>query len=406
MLEEIKYKGLVFTETKDNSCCSRCEAGFDTKSLYNVYSLYSVQNKFLIKRSRFLLVLSIILFLILSLITAVKISAQDIGGEAELITIVSEHNSDLDADIKGKLELEWFLPYGSAVDFENRAVITADSDEVEIWFKKFYIKEELGPFNAKIGRQPVSWAYGALINPVDYSLGAENLDRESRVKFVDGVELYYPINWGSGISLVGSNIDNEKEHKYAARARTTFRGYDLSLSYVSQPSEAASFERYGLTAKGDLKALGVYGALGLWQDEDINYDIFQIGSDYSYNFMSGSKLYLQAEYLRIGGIEDGLSEAGVLQTLGDISSLEEDLALQKVELINTNISYDINEFTSIGLMTVSYLEDGSTVFIPQYSYLFSSNLLLEIRGSLTGGNEEELFGGDTAAAELSLSYTF
>jgi len=231
MLEEIMCKGHILTETNDKNCRSWCRTEFDENTGC------SVQNKSLIRRSSFLLVLSIIIVLLYSCIMTSKISAQDIGGEAKLITTITEQNSDYDADLRGELELEWFLPYGSPIDFENRAVITLDGSDADIWFKKFYIRENLGPLNAKIGRQPMSWSYGALINPIDYSLGAENLDRESRAKYVDGIELYYPINWGSGISIISSNLENEKEHKWALRGRTTFRGYDLSLSYVNTPSE-------------------------------------------------------------------------------------------------------------------------------------------------------------------------
>lgn len=392
MLEEIKYKEAVLTEPEGTNSCSWAKAE------------YKVKNKYAMKKMAYLLVFGLLLFSLLSVFTANKISAQDIGGEAKIISTITEENSDYGADLRGELELEWFLPYGSAIDFENRAVITLDGSEADIWFKKFYIREKLGPLNAQIGRQPVSWSYGALINPIDYSLGAENLDRESRAKYVDGIELYYPINWGSGISLIGSNLENEKDHKWALRGRATLKGYDLALSYVNTPSEEDKLERYGFTFKGDLGPVGIYGALGNWKSEEIDYDIFQFGSDYSYSFLSGSRLYLQGEYLVIAGIEDELSELGIFQGLG--SSFEENFGDDNIKLINTNISYDINDFTSIGVMTVSYLGDGSTLFIPNYSYLFSSNLLFELRGTAALGNEDELLGGDRIGVELKLSYTF
>jgi len=154
MLEEIKYKELVFTETKDKNCCSWCKEE------------YKVKNKYIMRRTAYILVLVVIMFSLLSVFTVNRISAQDIGGEAKIISTITEQNSDYDADLRGELELEWFLPYGSPIDFENRAVITLDGSEADIWFKKFYIREKLGPLNAQIGRQPVSWSYGALINPI------------------------------------------------------------------------------------------------------------------------------------------------------------------------------------------------------------------------------------------------
>jgi hypothetical protein len=371
------------------------------------------QKKFKFKRNNLKLQEKLALIFVISLglvLMLVPFSlAADIGGEASLISNLSYYDSEFDNSLAAELELEWYLPYDFPLDIQNRAVISldeADEDKVELWFKKLYLRQELGPFTAKLGRQPVSWSYGALINPVDYSLGAENLEEESKAKFVDGVELYYPINWGSGLTFVVSDIEG-KEHKWALRGRTTFRGYDLTASYVQTPvAENNDFERYGLTAKGDLGPVGIYGAYGLWQSSQIDYHIFQLGTDYSYNFLAGSQLYLQGEYLRLEGAAGTISAFNFFnfRTAADAvitANLDNDL-----DFFNTNISYEINDFSSIGILTVTYLNDGSTLFIPKYSYVFSSNLLLELRGSIGTGAKEEMMGGGAKGLEMNLSYTF
>lgn len=335
--------------------------------------------------------------------------AADIGGKASLISNLSYFDSELDNSLAAELELEWYLPYDFPLDIQNRAVISlneAADDKFDLWFKKLYLRQKLGPLTAKIGRQPVSWSYGALINPVDYSLGAENLDQESKAKFVDGLELYYPINWGSGLTFVASDLEG-KEHKWALRGRTTLSGYDLTASYVRTPVPAAAdFERYGLTAKGDLGPFGVYGAYGLWQSQEIDYDIYQMGTDYSYHFLSGSQLYLQGEYLRLEGVEGDISSFGFFNLGAAAESGSSSELKSNLDFFNTNLSYEIDEFFSIGIMTVSFLDDGSTIFIPNYSYLFGSNLLLELRGNIAAGSEEEMLGGDAKGLSLNLSYTF
>lgn len=335
--------------------------------------------------------------------------AADIGGKASLISNLSYFDSELDNSLAAELELEWYLPYDFPLDIQNRAVISlneAADDKFDLWFKKLYLRQKLGPLTAKIGRQPVSWSYGALINPVDYSLGAENLDQESKAKFVDGLELYYPINWGSGLTFVASDLEG-KEHKWALRGRTTLSGYDLTASYVRTPVPAAAdFERYGLTAKGDLGPFGVYGAYGLWQSQEIDYDIYQMGTDYSYHFLSGSQLYLQGEYLRLEGVEGDISSFGFFNLGAAAESGSSSELKSNLDFFNTNLSYEIDEFSSIGIMTVSFLDDGSTIFIPNYSYLFGSNLLLELRGNIAAGSEEEMLGGDAKGLSLNLSYTF
>ncbi len=355
----------------------------------------------------------VIIVISLGILFSMPVIAAEIGGNVSLISNLTYADSELDNSLAAELELEWYLPYDFPLDIQNRAVISLDEaaeDKVDLWFKKLYLRQKVGPLTAKIGRQPVSWSYGALINPVDYSLGAENLEAESRAKFVDGVELYYPINWGSGLTFVASDLEG-KEHKWALRGRTTLRGYDLSASYVKTPvADSADFERYGLTAKGDLGPVGVYGAYGLWQDSEIDYDIYQLGADYSYNFSAGSQLYLQAEYLRLEGAAGDIS---AFDFFNPGAGSEEEAAADSgsssssnLDFFNTNLSYELDEFSSIGLMTVSYLDDGSTIFIPNYSYLFGSNLLLELRGSIAAGAEDEVLGGTARGLEINLSYTF
>lgn len=371
------------------------------------------QKKFKFKRNNLKLQEKLVLIFVISLGLVLMLAsfslAADIGGKASLISNLSYYDSEFDNSLAAELELECYFPYGFPLDIQNRAVISldeVDEDKVELWFKKLYLRQEMGPFTAKLGRQPVSWSYGALINPVDYSLGAENLEEESKAKFVDGVELYYPINWGSGLTFVVSDIEG-KEHKWALRGRTTFRGYDLTASYVRTPVvENTNFERYGLTAKGDLGPVGIYGAYGLWQSNQIEYHIYQLGTDYSYNFLAGSQLYLQGEYLRLEGAAGTISAFNFFNfgTAADAvitSNLDNDL-----DFFNTNISYEINDFTSIGILTVTYLDDGSTLFIPKYSYFFSSNLLLELRGNIAVGKENELLGGNFKGLDINLSYTF
>jgi len=363
--------------------------------------------KFLTKRQSFLLIILTVLALLFSLPTL----AADIGGKASLISNLTYADSKLDNNLAAELELEWFLPYDFPINIQNRAVFSLSEvgeDKFDLWFKKLYLKEKLGPFDISIGRQPISWSYGALINPVDYSLGAENLEEESKAKYVDGLELYYPINWGSGLTFVASNLDNQKDHKWALRGRTTFRGFDLSASYVNTPQAAAEdLERYGLTFKGDLGPAGIYGAYGFWQGNEIDYDIFQLGTDYSYNFLAGSRLYLQAEYLRLEGLEGDLSAFNLFNLEASTSDEESSSgSINNLDFINTNLSYEIDEFSSVGIMTVSFLDDGSTLFIPNYSYLFSSNLLLELKGSIATGSKDEVLGGDAKGLEINISYTF
>ncbi|MFW6274187.1 MAG: hypothetical protein ACOC17_04675, partial [Halanaerobium sp.] len=126
------------------------------------------------------------------------------------------------------------------------------------------------------------------------------------------------------------------------------------------------------------------------------------------HFLKGSRLYLQGEYILTEGAEadEGFDFFNVAAEQNQFESGDENAVSDKMEFINTNISYEIDEFSSIGLMTVTYLGDGSTLFIPNYSYTLSSNILFELRGNTALGAEDDLLGGDQRGLELKLSYTF
>lgn len=356
------------------------------------------------------IVLGIIFFLLLIFFFWNQaVSAVEIGGKASFISNLIYQDSSLDSNFRTELELEMLLPYDAAVDLQNRAVIVVDGAEAEIWFKRLYLRKDLGPFTAKFGRQPVSWAFGSLLNPADYTLGAEALEEESRAKFVDGIELYYPIGWGSGLTFVVSDTDADN-NKWALRGRSNVRGYDLTANYVKDPSdgEGGDLDRFALTAKGDLGPLGVYSSLAKWQNEKIDYNIYQIGSDYSYSMLDGRRIRLQGEYLRISGIKDEIRNFSFFDPISESENdfLSSNGAAGKVELFNSSIAFEPDEFSSIGIITVSYLGDGSTLIIPNYSYLFSSDLLLELRGIIPFGSEDELLAEGGKSLELTLSYTF
>ena len=76
-------------------------------------------------------------------------------------------------------------------------------EEAEYFTKKLYLKNRFDNFHLTVGRQPISWSFGSLLNPVDYTLGAVALDEESSSKYTDAVLVYVPINWNSGVDIVG-----------------------------------------------------------------------------------------------------------------------------------------------------------------------------------------------------------
>ena len=90
----------------------------------------------------------------------------------------------------------------------------------------------------------------------------------------------------SWVTQMATFPEGRESIKWGLRGRAVLKGYDLTLNYVRElkidfmETIISASQRIGFTAKGDLGPLGAYGALG-------------------YYFESGSKIYLQLEYLSI-----------------------------------------------------------------------------------------------------------
>jgi hypothetical protein len=260
----------------------------------------------------------------------------------------------------------------------------------------------------------VSWSFGSLINTVDYNLGAETLDQETSAKYVNALELSYPINWYSSLSLV--NEFNPDYDKIGFRARTLVKDYDISLNYVNKKVNNQNNSRLGLSLKGDIGSVGIYGSvLNLNNNtNNISTNAYMLGSDYSYILDGGygNRLYFQGEYHMIENNE-GIFE--VLNSLGGIVFSSEEQLMNMfnsdyLKILLGNVSYNINDFSSIGVFSITSLDDGSTALIPNYSNQLSSNTSLNINLSYLSGQEDDFFGSGQllpkAVLNVELSYIF
>lgn len=284
--------------------------------------------------------------------------------------------------------------------------------EFDISLKKAYIRHKFKNTNLTLGKQPVSWSFGSLINMVDYSLGAEALDEETSAKYVNALEISYPINWYSSLSLV--NEVNPNYDKVGFRARTLIKDYDLSLNYINKQKSNENISRIGVSFKGDLKNVGIYGSILNLNNNNISTNAYMMGSDYSYylNEGYGNRLYFQGEYHLLENNE------GILELLnslgGNISGSEQQLLnkfdSEYLKILLGNVSYNINDFSSIGVFTITSLDDGSTAIIPNYSNQLTSNTTLNMNLSYLSGEEKDFFGTGQALPKavfnLELSYTF
>ena len=362
----------------------------------------------------------IILFVIFFLLGSIPISAEvDIGGEvdASLISII-DNEGKISAYPQESLDLELFLPThnNNQAKFEIYLYNNSMTGGFDYLVKKLYLKHKFEKLHLTLGRQPISWSFGSMLNPVDFTLGSMVMDEETGAKYQDAIEAYVPLNWNSSVSLVAAFPEASQDIKWGLRGRTMIEGYDLTLNYVREPeidfmgTIIPASQRIGFTAKGDLGSIGVYGALGYYFKDNDDGDLaFLIGGDYSYFFEAGNKIYFQLEYLSMK--EDNLSSILGPFFAGNITNnLNENIGL-----IFGMANYEIDEFSQINLMAISSINDGSIIIIPGYRNQLSNSLSFNLSSAIYFGKEDTLFGSNVSEGaqqkpkgmiSIGLTYSF
>jgi len=361
-----------------------------------------------------------ILFIIIFLLVLIPVSAKiDIGGEVNTSLVgILDNQGNISGYLQESLDLELFLPSfdDTQAKYEIYLYNHPLSGGFDYLLKKLYLKHKFEKFHLTVGRQPISWSFGSMLNPVDFSLGAMVMDEETGSKYQNAIEAYYPINWNSSITAIAAFPNGFENMKWGLRGRTMLEGYDLTLNYVREPEENSAetmipvSQRIGISAKGDLGPFGIYGALGYYFKDNDDGDLaYLIGGDYSYFFEAGNKIYFQLEYL-------SMKQENLSSVLGPFFSgnITNNLDNQ-VGLLLGLANYEINEFSQVSLMAISSLNDGSMIIMPGYHNQLNNNLSFNLNMAIYSGKEGTLFGSTVSEVaqqmpkgmiEVGLSYSF
>lgn len=244
---------------------------------------------------------------------------------------------------------------------------------------KLYIKQRFEKYHLTIGRQPISWSFGSLLNPVDFGPGQGILNNLLPEKSENAILGYFPLGVTSSLTAVCAFPELNTNPKLGFRGRTDFYGYDLTVNYVRSPEQQGGIlprsEQIGFTAKGDLGPLGVYTALGYHYGEagfDQGWPVFLTGLDYSFHLDYGGKILTQLEYLHD-------------------QARENQLIPEESDLVIGLIGYEYDEFTSLGLTVALNPQDQSWLLVPAYKNMLSSGLDFSIRGALFLGEANTEF---------------
>ncbi|MGM0414241.1 MAG: hypothetical protein ACQEQP_03545 [Bacillota bacterium] len=351
-----------------------------------------------------------IIFLFIAGFNSNQVQAIEIGGEFNLnLNFNYSADGDLTTGFAGSTELEFYLPETAKI--EPRLVTQGsliEGGETNFNFKYLYLRRRFNNSHLTLGRQPVSWSYGAVINPYDYGFSIEDLAGETLTPGIDGVRYFYSLGAGRSLQAVidwpeySSDLD---ELGFGARFRLPGQGYDLSFNLASQGISYLdtiedqpilledSLTRAGLTYSGDIGELGVYGAAGYYRLNDNKIDdwVIQLGLDYSWIIgeFGNRQIMFQGEYLRF--IQNDLDMTALLglalsdQLLGE-QILEDGMVGGETftarDLFILNLSTNLDSFTNLGIALLGETENKNLMVTPYYVSDLGGGLEFNLSGNI------------------------
>ena len=342
-------------------------------------------------------------------------AALEIGGHMELdyyIDDISENN--FSAGWRGSAELEFFLP--AAAGFTPRFILKAGvlPGNSFIGVKYLYIRQQREMGRLTLGRQPVSWSYGSVINPFNFGPDIEGLTPESEAESVDGIRYSHALGQGQRLEVVlgfkqtpaaAGDLD------LGVRLHIPEPGYDLSINAVSQVFGNSRLTRAGVTCKMDFMDIGFYGAGGVFHLEhdstDFTDPVLQLGGDYS--FLVGeyeqNRILTQLEYIRF--LNKNLNFGHLLQTHDDVGAFngspEQGTVLTSAyDLIIAHFDYQLDRFAHTGLSLLAESNNQHVFLLPYYSEELGGGLEYRLQGNIFRDSEREF----TTGAGVQLRYYF
>jgi hypothetical protein len=333
-----------------------------------------------------------------------------------------------------------------------------DEDELRrsyLNFNEAFLDIYFGTFDIRFGKQIIKWGKADVVNPTDNLTPTDysNLLDEDDIGVIAANLNYYRDNWN--LQLVGiplfspsrlpprdtrfsivppdtplpvedpelppDTIDNAQ---FGARLKTTYKGWDFSVSYYDGindiPVPELRFEGTPFPTPvivpvynrmrvfgGDFATvfdrLGFHGEAAQFVfdgDRQDSYFEYVVGFDYSKsNILFDHDLFLIVEYVGLDVTDEGMT----LET--ETPPLDRVL----VSAIAANIKYEFTEFTRLELRGAIDFHQGDDFYIqPQLVHEVNDNLTIIFGLDLLGGPDDTFFGQfrDNDRFYTKLVYTF
>ncbi len=370
-----------------------------------------------------------IIFILIAGFNNQQVQAVEIGGELNLNAGLNyQADGDLSTTFSGSTELEFYLPATAGI--EPRLVMQGslrDTGDADFNFKYLYLRRRFDSGHLTLGRQPVSWSYGAVINPYDYGFSIEGLAGETLTPGIDGARYFHSLGAGRSLQAVINWPEYNSELNqlgFGTRLRLPGQGYDLSFNLASHEIPYIDFidgelaliqdrlTRAGMTYSGDIGELGAYGAAGYYRlnDSEIDDWVIQLGLDYSWQTgeFADRQVMVQGEYLRF--IQNDLDMNALLglalsnQSFGGqmpggdmpANGVAGGEIFTARDLFILNISTNLDSFTNIGLALLGETENKNLMAAPYYISDLGGGLELRIDGSIGLDSNNDINTGISA----------
>jgi hypothetical protein len=294
-------------------------------------------------------------------------------------------------------------------------------------YSSYYPKERLvmdraavklfaGKFDITFGKQQIAWGTGYAFNPTDIWNIKDALNPEGPKIGVLAASVQYFFGENSSVNIISAPGSNFDHWRYGVRIKSNLGRYEYSLSAIRDKSDDGSL--LGLPEKIQLGAdfageifydIGFFGEgavsnpryTGMEMSEtDSLY--FQMSTGIDYTFENG--LYLMGEYYYNGlgakGHDDYDLKDFVRLTGGVMSGLAKNY-------FTAAVSYTLKSDYTLTLLSVTNLNDVSSVIVPRIEYGFHENIRLNFDSSIFAGKSSSTeYGGLLNKFTLSVTGYF
>ncbi len=346
----------------------------------------------------------LLLLCIIPLSQQENLNALDIGGKMEFFGGAA-YTDEIQLQFDGISELEFYLPSSRNVDLRLvlRGTLSNSPSAGDIGIKYAYLRYHTDNGHITTGRQPISWSYGAMFNPLSYGFALDGFAGRSLTPEVDGFRVFRSLGDRSSLQGVisfpnGAAAHSLEDLSYGARLRVPIPGHDISTQVIF----SNSLLRIGGTYRGDVGPVGIYSASGyLLETDDITHDVMiQGGFDYSRRIgheYEEKTLYFQAEYMRF--IMKNLGD-GVLDPLQQLITGTSISAIY--DLLSMVSTLELSYFSQAGIAVITETSNWMTVVNPFFLTEIGGGFELRLDASVMRGPD----GDFNYASGVQISYYF